>query len=139
MSRSATIITVLGLIAGGVVAGKPAAAATPVAGYIGSAPSSVAGCPYIEWKLARHSNGEVTGIVYYSDMSGVSMANGTAQGGQFQITLTSSMGNGPVGTVTGSRSSNGAITATLKGQGCANMHMSVNPVADLNQYHESNK
>jgi hypothetical protein len=139
MSRLATIITVSGLLAAGVAAGRPAVAATPVAGYIGSAPSSVAGCPYIEWKLARHSNGEVTGIVYYSDMSGVSMANGTVQAGQFQLTLTSSMGNGPVGTVTGSRSANGAITATMTGQGCANMHMHVNPVADLNRYHESNK
>lgn len=29
-------------------------AATPVAGFVGSAPSSVAGCTYITWRLARH-------------------------------------------------------------------------------------
>jgi hypothetical protein len=83
------------------VVGKPATADTPTAGYVGWTYSSVSGCPYIEWKLARHSDGSVTGIVYYSDMSGVSTANGTVGGGHFQLALTSSMGNGPVGTVTG--------------------------------------
>jgi hypothetical protein len=138
MNRSATIITALGLLAAGVAAGKPAAAATPVAGYVGWAYSSTSDCPYIEWKLARHTDGTITGIVYYSDMSGVSMANGNIdQGGHFQIALTSSMGNGPVGTVTGTRSSSGATTATLKGQGCANAEIHMNPVANLNQYHEA--
>lgn len=137
MSRLATIITALGLVAVGAVVGKPATAAVPVAGYVGWAYSSVRGCPYIEWKLARHPDGTITGVVNYSDMSGVSMANGTInQAGKFQITLTSSMGNGPVGTVTGTRSANGTVTATLTGQGCANMHMHSNAVADLNQYHE---
>jgi hypothetical protein len=69
-----------------------------MAGYTGEAPSSVAGCPYLIWRLARHDNGEVTGIFYYSDMSGVSNVTGTVdQAGQFHLTLTSSMGNGPVG------------------------------------------
>jgi hypothetical protein len=60
-----------------------------VAGFVGWQYSSVAGCPYMQWKLARHSNGQITGIVYYSDMSGVS-----SQAGHFQITLTSEMGSG---------------------------------------------
>jgi hypothetical protein len=136
MSRVTTIVTALGLLAAGAVAEKPAAAAVPVAGYVGWAYSSVSGCPYLEWKLARHPDGSITGIVYYSDMSGVSTANGTInQAGQFQITLTSSMGNGPVGTVTGTKSADGAVTATMTGQGCANMHMHSNAVADINQYH----
>ena len=137
MSRVATIVTALGMLAAGAVIGNPAAAAAPpVAGYTGWAYSSVSGCPYLEWKLARHPDGTITGVVNYSDMSGVSMANGTInQAGQFQVTLTSSMGNGPVGTVTGTKSANGTVKATLTGQGCANFHMDVNPVADLNQYH----
>lgn len=138
MSRLATIIAVSGVIAAGVAAGNPAAAAAPpVAGYVGWAYSTQSGCPYLEWKLARHPDGTITGVVYYSDMSGVSMANGNIdQGGHFQITLTSSMGNGPVGTVTGTKYSSGATTATLKGQGCANAEIRMNPVANLNQYHE---
>jgi hypothetical protein len=72
-------------------------------------------------------------------MSGVSMANGKIdQGGHFDITLTSSMGNGPVGTVSGTKYSSGATTATLTGQGCANAQIHMNPVADLNRYHEPN-
>ena len=136
MSRVTAIVTALGLLAAGAVIGKPAAAAVPVAGYVGWAYSSVSGCPYLEWKLARHPDGTITGVVNYSDMSGVSMANGTIdQAGHFQVTLTSSMGNGPVGTVTGTKSANGTVKATLTGQGCANFHMDVNPVADINQYH----
>jgi hypothetical protein len=141
MSRVTTIVTALGLLAAGAVVGKPAAAAVPVAGYVGWDYSSVAGCPYLEWKLARHTDGTVTGIVYYSDMSGTSQANGTIdQAGHFQLTLTSAMGNGPVGTITGTKSADGAVTATLTGQGRANMHMHSNAVADisepgLNEYH----
>jgi hypothetical protein len=55
----------------------------------GRANSSVAGCLYIEWKLARHSDGTATGIVYYSNMSGVSMANGNVQDGKSKLMLTS--------------------------------------------------
>jgi len=136
MIRALALTSVLGLVAATTVVGMPATAAPPVAGFVGSANSSVAGCPYIAWRLARHENGDVTGIAYYSDMSGVSSVTGTVnQAGQFHLTLTSSMGNGPVGTVTGSRSAKGVVTAKLTGEGCANMEMHMNPVSNLNTYH----
>jgi len=126
MRRVASFVSALALLATGAVISKPAVAAPPppVAGYVGQAPSSVAGCPYIAWRLARHDNGEVTGITYYSDMSGVSMVTGTVnQAGQFHLTLTSSMGNGPVATVDGTKAANGNVTGIMKGEGCANMTM----------------
>ncbi len=117
---------------------RAAPAAAPVAGMVGSGVSRVAGCPYIEWRLARHPDGQITGIVYYSDLSGTSQASGTiAQNGKIDLTLTSQMGNGPVGTVTGQRRSDGAANVTLTGPGCANMHMVVKPVQDMANYHTS--
>jgi hypothetical protein len=114
---------------------KPVSAVPPTAGFIGQAESSVAGCPYIAWRLARHDNGEITGIAYYSDMSGVSMVTGTMnQAGQFHLTLTSSMGNGPVATVTGTKVANGNVDGVMKGEGCANMKMHFVSLANLNVY-----
>ncbi len=134
MKRTATFVTVLSLLAAGSVVTKSATAAAPrVAGYAGEHASSVAGCPYIIWRLARHDNGEITGIVYYSDMTGVSTANGTIdQAGKFHLSMVSSMGSGPVGTVDGTRSSEGKVSAVMKGAGCANMQLSITPVRDLN-------
>ncbi len=107
-------------------------------GYTGQVQSSVAGCPYLLWRLARHENGDVTGIFYYSDMSGVSQAKGAIdQAGHFQLTLTSSMGQGPVGTVAGTKSANGAVTATVSGEGCANAKLKFNPNADLRKWNPS--
>lgn len=125
-------------IAAGILAigmqGRPAAAAQPQ-GFSGHAQSSVAGCPYLAWRLALAANGDITGIAYYSDLSGVSMVKGKGDGhGHFDLTLTSSMGNGPVGTVTGTRSSRGGIVANMTGQGCANMHLTMAPVTDINHW-----
>jgi hypothetical protein len=65
---------------------------------------------------------DMHGYFYWTDGSGISKAVGKANpDGTFQLTLTSIDGNGPVGTVNGQRSANGALNATLKGQGCANM------------------
>ena len=93
-------------------------------------PSSVAGCPAIAWRLVRDPSGNVRGLAWFTDMSGASEVKGTmGDSGQFSLTLTSSMGNGPVGTVTGSRNpSSGAASARLTGQGCANMAMNLRPV-----------
>lgn len=125
----------LGLLAAGATFETPAVAAAPIAGYTGSAKSSVAGCPYIMWRLARHDNGDVTGIFYYSDMSGVSQVKGTVdKAGHFQLTLASSMGQGPVGTVTGTKRGEN-VTAVMTGEGCANAKFSVKPVESLNDYH----
>ena len=72
----ATSALVLGAYAvrPGVAAPPPMA---PVAGITGFAPSKVAGCPNINWRLARHPDGKITGIFWYSDMSGTSEAVGS--------------------------------------------------------------
>jgi hypothetical protein len=36
--------------------------------------ASVAGCPNIGWRLARHDDGTITGISYYADASGARSA-----------------------------------------------------------------
>jgi hypothetical protein len=114
------------------ISGRPQAA-PPVAGYVGWQYSSVAGCPYILWRLARHDDGKVTGIVYYSDLSGVSSVTGSLdQAGKLHLNLTSAIGNGPVGNVDGTRSAKGKVNAVLKGQGCANTTIVTNALSDLN-------
>ena len=133
MFRTLIVASGLGLLTAGATLAGPAAAAPPLPGYVGEASSSVAGCPFILWRLARHENGEVTGIVYYSDLSGVSMAKGTMdKTGTFHLDLSSSMGSGPVATVDGKRSSNGRVAAVMKGEGCANMHLNIRPSINLN-------
>lgn len=162
MSGKLATVAVFGLIAalgvGGCTApGTPMAAASAptaapvpayggnvtttggVPGYVGSAQSTVPGCPYIVWRLAR-ANGQVHGIVYYSDLSGMSMATGTVTpDGVFNLTLTPQMGNGPTGTISGHRMPDGSGEATLTGSGCANTHVVMQGVSDLTQYHESDR
>lgn len=122
-----------GLLAIG-VQGRPAAAATPQ-GFSGHAESSVPGCPYLAWRLALAANGDITGIAYYSDLSGVSMVKGKGDGhGHFTLDLTSTMGNGPVGTVNGTRTSRGGVVANMTGQGCANMHLTMEPLTNINHW-----
>jgi hypothetical protein len=139
MTRIGTIAAVLGLAALGVSAERPAIAAPPsshISGFAGSNNSSVAGCPALLWRLALHEDGTITGIVYYSDLSGLSMAKGDMdQSGHFHLQLTSSMGNGPVGTVDGERPKTMGKRgyATLTGQGCANMHMTLIPLSNINR------
>jgi len=133
MYRGLIVAYALGLLTLGTFVSAPATAAPPVPGYVGEASSSVAGCPFILWRLARHENGEVTGIVYYSDLSGLSMAKGMMdKAGKFHLDLSSSMGNGPTGTVDGTRSSNGRVIAVMKGEGCANMRLNIRPSINLN-------
>ena len=94
-------------------------------------PSSVAGCPSIAWRLVRDTNGSVHGMAWYTDMSGASEVKGLMQSGQFNLALTRSMGNGPVGTVTGTRNTTTYGTTTkarLTGEGCANMDLDLQPL-----------
>jgi hypothetical protein len=105
---------------------------SPQPGFVGMTKASVAGCPSIGWRLARHDDGTITGISYYADASGASSVKGTySQNGTFDLQVTSTMGNGPVGTVTGQRSQNGALVADLKGAGCANVHLAIQGIPDL--------
>lgn len=124
----------VGLLAFGALSGEPARAAAPMPGFVGSTASSVAGCPYITWRL-MNTNGQIHGIAYYSDLSGLSNVTGTSDSatGKFSLTLTKTdIGNGPVGTVDGVRGANGALDATLTGEGCANNVVHIMPMRDLN-------
>jgi len=96
-------------------------------------PSSVAGCPSIAWRLVRDTNGNVHGLAWFTDMSGASEVKGSmSQGGQINLTLTRTQGNGPVGTVTGTRTTNTQVGTTtearLTGEGCANMVLNLQPL-----------
>lgn len=131
-TRTSVGLLAAGLLGLGVIAAGPVYAQSPQ-GFVGNTASSVAGCPSIVWRLANTS-GHIHGMAYYSDLSGLSQVDGTMQAdGSFTLTLTkTSIGNGPVGTVTGNRSANGAITATLKGEGCANNMVTIQPMMSLN-------
>lgn len=128
----------LATVAGGMIVvglqAQPAAAAA-VQGFSGHAESSVPGCPYLAWRLVKHDNGDITGIAYYSDLSGLSTVKGTStSSGQFHLVLTPELGHGPSGTVDGTRSSRGAVVATMKGEGCANMRLTMMPLTDVNHW-----
>lgn len=140
MSTKAVTLLALGTLALAPFVSPLALGQAAKPGFAGETPSSVAGCPKLVWRLARDGD-SVNGIAYYSDLSGLSHVTGTVnQAGQFTLTLASVMGSGPVGTVTGQRSApganqaQGALVAEMKGAGCANMHISMKPVLDLNTY-----
>jgi hypothetical protein len=137
--KSKAIVTMLATTAfalgavGSTVAAPPPAA--PIAGITGFAQSKVPGCPNINWRLARHTDGKITGIFWYSDLSGTSEASGTEDSsGRFHIQVTSSIGSGPVGVVDGTRSPQGKVVADMKGEGCANDHVvRMYSVPDINK------
>lgn len=133
MKRPITTISALGLLALGASIGQPSSAAAPqMSGFVGQGASSVAGCPFIIWRLVKHDDGTVTGIAYYSDLSGLSMVNGAInKSGQFHFELKSAMGNGPVATVDGTKPAKTRATATMRGEGCANMEIKLDPVENL--------
>ena len=111
-------------------------AAPSVQGLSGHAQSSVPGCPYLVWRLARSVDGKLSGITYYSDLSGLSLVKGyeDPSTGQFRLEMTSSWGAGPTGMVDGTRSRNGEVVADMKGQGCANMHLVMESLTDINRW-----
>lgn len=132
-------LTAVGALGLGLIAAEPTALAATVRvtpGFAGTTASSMAGCPHIVWRLARTSNGQIHGVAYYSDLSGLSSVTGArGSNGNFQLTLTkTSVGDGPVGTVTGTAQSNGHIVAKLVGEGCANSDVNIVPVQDFNKW-----
>lgn len=134
MGKMFGALVAAGLLGLGLIATQPAVAAAPTTGFTGATPSSVAGCPYLVWRLVNSANGAIHGIVYYSDLSGLSSVAGTMESdGKFTLTLTKSgIGSGPVGTVTGTRSADGHIVATLVGEGCANNSVNIAPASNMN-------
>ncbi len=89
----------------------------------GRAPSTVAGCPTLEWHILPVPEGvaaNLNGVVFYTDMSGVSAVRGAiGTDGQIVAALIPVSGNGPAGNVSGSRDAN-ASHIKLTGAGCAN-------------------
>ena len=83
-----SMLLAMGAVSLASLAAVPVQAAGPAAKYAGSAPSSVAGCPSIAWRLAKADDGALRGMVWYDDMSGLSKASGTAENGKFHVTLT---------------------------------------------------
>jgi hypothetical protein len=133
-SKKTVMLLGLGVVALTPALGRSAAAQvmSPQPGFVGMTKASVAGCPSIGWRLARHDDGTITGIAYYADASGASSVKGTyQQNGKFNLQLTSSMGKGPEGTVVGQRAQNGGLVADLKGEGCANSHVTIAGIPDL--------
>jgi len=131
--RAAKIITASAL-ALGTMAALPAQAQAPTPGFSAATKSSVAGCPYIVWRLARNpATGAVNGIAYYADMSGVSSVSGMrGASGHFDLELKAThLGSGPVGRISGTVSPNGAIKGMLIGQGCANATVDLELTDDL--------
>lgn len=123
-SLRASIIVALGAATISTALVSTTSAQTYTPRYAGMTASSVTGCPMIAWRLAKAPDGQVHGIIWYNDLSGLSEASGTETGTSFHLTLTSVMGKGPVGTVTGQAGSG----ATLTGEGCANATFKVTPV-----------
>ena len=143
LNRSTALATV-GVLALGAGYGQPAhAQATPVPGYAGSAPSSVAGCPFIMWRLQKTATGAVSGIAYYSDASGVSQVTGTSadSASGLHLVFRSVTGKGPTGTVKGIKTPDGKLVAKLTGAGCANTEVTLTVTPDLNEMnpHGSNQ
>ena len=133
-SKKTVMLLGLGVVALTPALGRSAAAQvmSPQPGFVGMTKASVAGCPSIGWRLARHDDGTITGISYYADASGVSSVKGTYnQDGKFDLQVASTMGKGPDGTVVGQRNPDGGLVADLKGQGCANSHLTIQGIPNL--------
>jgi hypothetical protein len=106
--------------------------ASPQPGFVGVTKSSVAGCPPIGWRLARYSDGTITGMAYFTDATGASAVKGTyGKDGKFNLQLASAMGKGPTGTVVGQRKPDGGLVADLSGEGCANGHLTIGGVPNI--------
>ena len=80
---------------------------------------SKAGCPGLVLHVMRDGN-DLKGFAATGDMAAMSRLTGTIDDKQqFTITMTPVDGKGPVGTITGSRSSSdGWLLAQVKGSGC---------------------
>ncbi len=89
-------------------------------------------CPALTWAIhpvGAPENGGLSGVLWYTDMSGVSLARGMmGKDGKFTLDVAPISGSGPTGTVSGTRQPNGALMADLNGPGCAKLHISMTPM-----------
>jgi len=109
----------------------------PIPGYLATAPSTPQ-CPSMTWHIqpfGAPGAGEWAGVVWFSDMSGISVAKGNiSKDGTFTLILTSVSGAGPTGTVNGTRTADGkSLTASLDGPGCSKLRLLRLPSMDLAQ------
>jgi len=96
-------------------------------GYYGSRSPATASCPQLESRVipAPPAGGVTKGVMYYSDMSGVSVINSTvAADGSITGTVKSVSGNGPAGPVTGRRDKNG-VNVHVAGTGCSDINIAL--------------
>lgn len=88
-------------------------------------------CPMVTWVIHPVGNpesGGLSGVVWFADMSGVSLARGMMdKSGKFSLSLAAVSGSGPTGTVTGTRAASGALMADLDGPGCSKLHVQMMP------------
>jgi hypothetical protein len=131
--KTAMLLSLGALVLAPVLSRSPAAqVVSPQPGFVGMTKASVAGCPNIGWRLARHEDGTVTGIAYFADASGASSVKGTYdKNGKFNLQVVSTMGKGPEGTVVGQRNPDGGLVADLTGQGCSNSHLTMRGIPNL--------
>lgn len=89
------------------------------------------GCPATEWHIKPvPPTGAVTltGVAYFSDMTGISLIKGTrGADGAISGTVTSVWGKGPSGKFTGQRSASG-VHVDLKRPGCSNHTVDIHPM-----------
>jgi len=109
----------------------------PIPGYLATAPSTPQ-CPSMIWHIqpfGAPGAGDWAGVVWFSDMSGISVARGNiSKDGTFTLILTSVSGAGPTGTVNGTRTADGkSLTASLDGPGCSKLRLLRLPSVDLAQ------
>lgn len=122
----------LGATFGGISGARAGNGPLPAYMYEGMARANT-NCPMVTWVIHPVGNpesGDLSGVVWFTDMSGVSLARGMMdKAGQFSLALSSVSGSGPTGTVTGVRAQNGALTADLNGPGCSQPHVRMTRVA----------
>jgi hypothetical protein len=104
-----------------------------VASYMGGVSTGMnSGCPATEWHIKPvppTGAVTVTGVAYFSDMSGISLIKGTRTAeGAISGTVTSVWGKGPSGKFTGQRTGN-TVHVDLKGPGCSTHAVDVHPIA----------
>ena len=107
-----------------VYAQTDATSAADAAYWFGRSKASLVTCPQLEWNVIpvpRGEAGEIKGVAFYHDMSGISVIKGTmSSDGKVTATLTSVAGTGPAGTVTGNRGPD-ITRIEVHGTGCANV------------------
>ncbi len=134
--RIAAIAGATALVLGSMFATPPAAQAGESNGTyyeaVGRAAMPGMVCPPLTWAIhpvGAPENGGLSGVLWYADMSGVSLARGMmTKDGRITLDVTSVSGAGPTGTVTGTRRADGTLMADLNGPGCAKLHIAMKPM-----------